>query len=111
MVRPCGGSDDASADAAPREPQPGWEGWEQMLSPVCTPKLVACTGGKSRAETQKQQARAQLCPLPPPASMRAPLQTHPTNALTPPAGARSPWLLLALGHRVVFQLVASPSLP
>lgn len=38
-VRPHRESD-ASADPAPREPQPGWEGWEWVLPPVCTPKLV-----------------------------------------------------------------------
>lgn len=33
-ARPRGGSDDASADAASRELQPGWEGWEWVLPPV-----------------------------------------------------------------------------
>lgn len=40
-ARPCRGSDNASTDAVPREPQAGWEGWKQVLPPVCTPKLVA----------------------------------------------------------------------
>ena len=41
-VRPRGESDDASTNAAPREPELGWEGWEWVLPPVCTPKLVRC---------------------------------------------------------------------
>jgi len=42
-VRPRGGSDHASADAAPGEP--AWEGWERLLRPVCPPNWSHVRGG------------------------------------------------------------------
>lgn len=42
-TRACGeGTDGASSSTAPREPQPGWEGWERALSTSLHPILVGC---------------------------------------------------------------------
>lgn len=99
------GADGTSSNTATKEPQPGWEGWEQALSMSLHPMLVVCAMRVSCQGVKAVRAATGFSGSPVPPCRLAPL-TWPLPTLSPVG-----FLLLVLGHRITFQVMASPVIP
>lgn len=104
------GADGASSNTATREPQPGWEGWEQAPSMRLHPMLVGCAmrvscQGVKPVRAASVGSASASCGSPVPPCRLAPL-TWPLPTRLPVG-----FLLLLLEPRITFQVMASPVIP